>query len=158
MEYDDCNECWEFEFEDLKGRILKSVVQEDDLMVFTDSEDSVFHLKHRQACCERVYIESVVGDIADLIGTPILMAESVTNSREGDVPENHMQESWNYPDDGSDEFMTLIKPYSYTWTFFKLATIRGYVDIRFFGTSNGCYSESASLKCIMYRGKPNESW
>ena len=73
-------------------------------------------------------VESIVGDLSDLIGSRILRAEeSASSERPSEVP--------------APEY----EPSSQTWTFYKLATVKGYVDIRWFGESNGYYSESVDF-------------
>ena len=118
------------EFSELLGKTLSSVKgsKGDDEMVFTTSEGRMFKLYHDQDCCENVQIEDVIGDLQDLIGSPILIAEEVVNP--DDTPAH----------EDDDE--------SCTWTFYKLATVKGYVDIRWFGTSNGYYSESVSFGSV----------
>ena len=97
----------------------------DDEMLFVDQNGERFLFSHRQDCCEHVRIEDVVGDLQDLVGEPLLVAEEV----EGSVPA-----------DFEDEYTG-----SYTFTFYKFATRKGYVDVRWLGESNGYYSESVDL-------------
>lgn len=108
----------------LLGRTLVKVEVDkgNDRIYFEDTEGKKFMLYHSQNCCEHVYIESVVGDIQDLIGSPILLSEESTN--------------YDNPKENEE---------SHTWTFYKLATLKGYVDIRFYGSSNGYYSESVDF-------------
>jgi len=115
------------DFETLNGKTLKSIsVNLNKQILFTTTDDEQFLMYHNQDCCESVHIEDVVGDWNDLIGTPILKAEESSNSDDPPVESKY-------------------EPDSYTWTYYKLATIKGYVDIRWFGESNGYYSEDVSF-------------
>lgn len=116
-------DCYEATIEDMLGRTFDRIsINEDSTEIEFEDEHGIFTMYHEPDCCEHVRVEDVVGNLIDLIDTPILKAEESTN--EG--TEN---------DYGSS-----------TWTFYKLATIRGYVDIRWLGESNGYYSEGVSIK------------
>lgn len=118
----------EYEFIDLIGKTLKTVNNfDDERIVFTTVDGEVFTLCHQQDCCESVRVESIVGDLTDLIGTPILVAEERT-SNEDPVDIVRTEDELRYPE-------------SQTWTFYTIRTIKGTVDIRWYGSSNGCYSE-----------------
>ena len=80
---------------------------------------------HDQDCCESVTLEDVCGDLQDLIGSPILEAEEVVSA-------NVNPEGVKVP-----EYQE-----SFTWTFYKIATAKGRVTLRWYGDSNGYYSES----------------
>ena len=116
----------------LLGKTLMKVEQIEKIMpIFTTTEGKVYKMYHEQDCCEDVYIEDVVGELDDLVGSPLTMAEEITN----DDYQNQIQ-MW------SDR----VQDYgSYTWTFYKFATVKGYVTLRWFGTSNGYYSESVDF-------------
>lgn len=105
------------------GKTFTSVTRTDNLIEFRNDTEC-FRLEHLQDCCERVYIEDINGDLADLEATPIVEAYRETNGKLPPRPNN---------DD------------SYTWTFFRFRTIKGTVTVRFFGSSNGYYSEDATL-------------
>lgn len=117
-------------FESLLGKTLTKIdVNNDrDVVTFETSDGGEYQMYHSQDCCESVSIEDIAGDLDDLIGNPILVAEA----SESDAP----------PADVVQDYA----PESQTWTFYKLATIKGRVDIRWFGSSNGYYSESVSFK------------
>ena len=120
----------EVKFSDLQGKTLKSVTGEagGEQMTFECEDGKKYVMQHYQDCCESVAIESIVGDLADLIGTPILLAEEATSDKD--------PEGYNTKDSYRDSF---------TWTFYKLRTIKGSVDIRWLGESNGYYSESVDF-------------
>ena len=104
------------------NKTFVEIIKEEDYsrITFVDENKIKYIMYHEQDCCESVYIEDIEGDLNDLIGTPILKAEEVENEE-----------------------------YHYTWTFYKLATIKGYVTIRWLGESNGesngYYSERVDI-------------
>ena len=99
---------------------VEGKVGDDKLrLTFTDGRSVLFY--HEQDCCESVSIEDISGHWDDIIGYPITLAEESTN-READ---------------GFD---------SNTWTFYRIGTVRGVVVIRWWGSSNGYYSESVDIK------------
>jgi hypothetical protein len=117
------------EFSTLQGKTLTKVEQiGDDRIRFEADDGKAYEMFHSQDCCESVAVESVVGDFSDLVGTPILLAEEA-ESRDDPPGVNHE-----------------YQPESQTWTFYKLRTIKGSVDIRWHGESNGYYSESVDFE------------
>ncbi len=114
----------------LLGKTLASVEKNDteQELLFTLEDGTRYRMHHSQDCCESVYIEDINGDLSNLVGSPILMAEEATSNTD--------------PDDAKDR-----TPHddSFTWTFYKLATVKGYVNIRWLGESNGYYSESVDF-------------
>ena len=118
----------------LKGKTLVAVDATDEEVVFTTDDGEIYRMYHCQDCCESVYIESITGDLNDLVGEPILRAEASEDLF--DILKNIDKEEDDYDDE------------SHTWTFYKLATRKGYVDIRWYGASNGYYSESVDFEKV----------
>lgn len=113
-------------FTDLVGKTLTMITSYPAEMLFYCSDGSIYRMYHEQDCCEYVSVEDVTGDLDNLLGSPILTAEERT-SVGGPKPE--------HADYGTC-----------TWTFYELATIKGSVTIRWYGSSNGYYSESVTFK------------
>ena len=108
----------------LIGKVFVNVEKRGNEILFTAEDGTCLCMHHEQDSRERVTIEDINGDLSDLIGTPILLADEA-KSKEGE-PKNDWDES-------------------FTWTFYRFGTIKGYVDIRWYGTSNGYYSESVTI-------------
>lgn len=129
---------WNYDsFEELNGKTLTEIrgcEVGNDQINFVCQDGDEYILYHSQDCCESVSIEDICGDIEDLLNEPILLAEEVTS---GDNPEGVKVPK--YQD-------------SFTWTFYKLATNKGYVTIRWYGSSNGYYSETVSFEKINKKG------
>lgn len=109
-------------FNNMLGQVMTDVSAPDD-MIFMAESGKVFRFTHFQDCCESVGIEDITGDLQDLVGSPLLIAEEVDNI------------SGFHPDDSDD---------CATWTFYKFATNKGSITVRWYGTSNGYYSTSVS--------------
>ena len=112
------------------GKTLKSVnVINDEYnikIIFEFDTGQKYKMYHEQFCCADVYIEDITGNMQNLIDRELIMAEQVQEC-------------------GENEHGT------FTWTFYKLATSLGYVTIRWYGESNGYYSEEVWIEEI-YEG------
>jgi len=115
---------------DLIGKVITkwAIIESDSDKIelhFYTSDGKHYRFYHEQDCCEYVYLYDIVGDLNDLIGSHLTMAEEVVNkSNSGDDSE--------------------------TWTFYKFATVKGYVTIRWLGSSNGYYSESVDFEEVIH--------
>lgn len=117
----------------LVGKTISAIQNDVDRLYFAMREGPDYVMYHSQDCCERVYIDDIVGDLEDLIDTPVLLAAEVSE----EAPEKgheYGSEGYKYEDD------------SFTWTFYRIATIKGTVVVKWYGSSNGYYSESVDFE------------
>ena len=113
--------------DELIGRTFISFKHDENELIFNDSNGNIIKFYHEQDCCESVEIDDIIGDLNDLLNSPLIKAEkreSEENPPNIDIPEYQG---------------------SFTWTFYHFATKKGYVDIRWYGESNGYYSEDVSM-------------
>lgn len=115
---DDC-----VKFENLKGQTIIKIdgaAKGSNEIIFTTAIGERFKMYHEQECCETVSVEDICGEIETLINSPILIAKEKKVSEE-------------------------LEYVSTTATFYELATIKGSVTIRWYGESNGYYSETVDF-------------
>ena len=106
---------------------FKKIYPHENYIEFIDCYDRTWYLKHLQECCEDVDINDVCGDWNDILNEPVYYEET----------ENE--------DPNADE--------SGTWSFYKFRTRKGEVVVRFYGSSNGYYSETATFFNISKKGR-----
>lgn len=120
------------DFSDLKGKTINWVkvgtnLDNDTTLLFLCKDGSTYSMYHEQDCCERVTLEDIAGSWRDIIDSPILKAEEVTEENPKIAEEC----------DGYGQ-----------WTFYKLETIKGSVTMRWYGESNGFYSVAVPLRVV----------
>lgn len=121
------------EFKKLLGKTLASCEGKigDEQMIFTTKKGKKYLLLHHQDCCESVSINDICGDLNDLVNSPIIQADEETSDKD------------------PKDFKRKYPPESMTWTFYRLATKKGQVVIRWLGESNGYYSEKVDFEEVV---------
>lgn len=112
------------DLEKIIGATILEVVgceRESECVSFV-TDRGTLRLLHRQNCCERVYLEDANGDIADLIGGVVSVAEERSNQK-GERGECRTK-----------------------YTFYSIRTTKGDLDLRWIGKDNGWYSVSVDAE------------
>ena len=111
-------------FEELQGKTIVEIhgmEVDNDIVFFVCDDGTVYKMYHEQDCCEAVDINDICGEVDFLLNTPITLAEKVTETGEVDHGD------------------------TCTWTFYNFGTVKGYVTLRWYGESNGYYSEEVDF-------------
>lgn len=113
------------DFSVLEGKVISKIsvirdTDDGDELNFYMSSGEHYKMYHSQDCCECVGIEDIEGNVEDIVNAVVSSAYESSDSTDTDY--------------GSE-----------TWTFYRLNTDKGGLVIRWFGSSNGYYSESVSF-------------
>ena len=123
-------------FSDLLGKTLSdiSILENKSIMVFTTNNGETYRLFNDIGCsaCERpALIEDICGQLEDLIGNPLLLAEevSICKTVSKSLKRGYLSEE--------------------LWTFYKLATNRGAVSIRWYNERSWSYASKVEFVKIL---------
>ena len=133
-------------FDILQGKVLVNIENINNKeLIFTTDTGEKYRSYHRQDCYEHVEIEDICGDLQDLIGNELLIVEEIeyTGKKFCDNLHTIDKSKTKYT---PDQFCKSPEDCRLKWTFYKLSTIKGSVTIRWYGASNGCYSESVDFE------------
>jgi len=115
---------------ELIGKTITKITgnsENSESIIFTCSDGTFYEMYHYSDCCESVMVDKIDGDLAHLIGSPILLAEK-TNPETGILGKVPVNEE------------------SFTWTDFTIETSLGKVVFEWLGCSNGYYGEEPDFK------------
>jgi hypothetical protein len=105
---------------ELEGKRITNV-EHDNYEIKFYTPNGVYKMFHVKDCCEHVYLEDVAGGkLEDLVGEVVLDAYDYTNT-------------------GNKGYET------FTWTFYIIRTNKVSLTLRWYGSSNGYYSERVSI-------------
>ncbi len=110
-------------FESLVGTTFTNIQKYEGSLWLADTSGLIYWMGHEDSCCEYVELTDIEGDLEDLLYFPIMLAEEVTHPHDTD---KHRE-----------------------WVFYKLATIRGYVTLRWCRDNDSCYSTAVDFKELM---------
>ena len=109
-------------FNELLGKTLSEITISESSIDFITNTGIAYSQYHEQDCCENVWLDDYDGEITWLLGSEILQAEEVIDSK--------------YNSEALE---------SITYSFYKLSTVKGSCTFNWRGESNGYYSETVSL-------------
>lgn len=150
----------EVDFSELVGKTLKSIENKGEEIRFNTTDGETFRQVYYEDCCASCSVEEIHGDLEDLVGVPIWIAEEVSSTavtdealiaeRKAKYEEAKAEWEARYPGDEFHHYgpspETDWQKDSETWTFYKVSTIKGSVTIRWYGSSNGYYSEAPTFE------------
>ena len=123
-------------YKEFIGETIKQVYYDKDgtYVIFKFESGNGLLMEHEQDCCEYVDLDDVVGGkLEELVGQKILNFEEVINR---DLDEKPLKLNIDTVDTDDNSF---------TWSFYKISTIKDDITLRWFGTSNGYYSEEIKV-------------
>lgn len=118
---------------ELIGKVFDLVKLNGGAVEFFNDNKLMFCLHHEQSCCE--WVELIDGfDELHLLQNDPIMQSYATYSHDGEL---------KYESSHGSDYDSL------TWSFYTISTFYHSVTLRFYGQSNGCYSETADLyRCL----------
>ena len=126
--------------------IIEFIISLDETEIYITTQANEYKMHHIRDCCESVYVEDIVGDVNDILNTPILNAEEISYDNVEYDPETPEEIAHQVKRKLLGQDNLSIED-SFTWTFYKIDSNKGGITIRWYGSSNGYYSESVNFVC-----------